>query len=296
MRSNRSILSDEVKLKEWVKNSLSKAHVLRKAELAPKGGNYKALTKYIELYDIDISHFTGQGWNVGLRYKPIKQAIPLEEILVEGKYYNSDSLRKRLIKEGLKTATCEICKNSTWNDKNIPLELDHINGVNIDNRICNLRIICPNCHAQTPTYRGKQKKMSARREIDEVEFRKFGETSALKDGGNPEPSLFKRKKEGVETLHGRPTFCSIDYCDNCKKVYQEKKHKTRFCSIECYRTIMASSIPSPGEILDAFEIHKNFLQVGKHFNVSDNAVRKWCKKYNITDRVKRKSRPQIEKI
>lgn len=50
---------------------------------------------------------------------------------------------------------CEICGNKIWNDLDIPLELDHINGNSEDNRIENIRLICPNCHAQTPTYKNR---------------------------------------------------------------------------------------------------------------------------------------------
>lgn len=54
---------------------------------------------------------------------------------------------------------CESCNLEEWLGNKIPLELDHINGVNNDNRIENLRILCPNCHALTPTYRGKNIKV-----------------------------------------------------------------------------------------------------------------------------------------
>lgn len=81
--------------------------------------------------------------------------IPLEEILVEGSTYQSNKLRLRLLKAGLKEYRCEKCNNTEWNDQPIPLELNHINGDNSDNRLENLELLCPNCHAQTDSYRGK---------------------------------------------------------------------------------------------------------------------------------------------
>ena len=65
------------------------------------------------------------------------------------------TLKKRLIKEFSWKDECTVCTLNTWNNKSIPLEIDHINGIHSDNRIENLRFICPNCHAQTDTYKGK---------------------------------------------------------------------------------------------------------------------------------------------
>ena len=78
--------------------------------------------------------------------------------------------------------------NYEWNGLPIPLELNHINGKNIDNRIENLEILCPNCHAQTEHYRGKSKKVSASMETLGVEFLKFREALTDNADGNPELS------------------------------------------------------------------------------------------------------------
>lgn len=71
---------------------------------------------------------------------------------------SSHSLKNKLIRDGAKKHECEMCKNSIWNGKLIPIELDHINGDHFDNALDNLRIICPNCHAQTDTHAGKKNK------------------------------------------------------------------------------------------------------------------------------------------
>ena len=85
---------------------------------------------------------------------------PLEEIL-QGLHpnYSSTKLKSRLIEAGIKQWKCEIidCGISTWLGEPITLELDHINGNNSDHRLENVRILCPNCHSQTPTYRSKKR-------------------------------------------------------------------------------------------------------------------------------------------
>jgi len=82
--------------------------------------------------------------------------IPLKEI-IEGKHpqYQTNKLKIRLFETGLKEQKCEICQQTEWLNQPIPLELDHIDGNRNNHILSNLRIICPNCHAQTGTYRGR---------------------------------------------------------------------------------------------------------------------------------------------
>lgn len=91
----------------------------------------------------------------------VKQSI--ESILVEQSSYQTNKLRHRLLKEGIKEYKCENCQRTTWNDLPIPLELDHKNGSNSDHRLENLQLLCPNCHAQTDTYRGKNRGRAIRK-------------------------------------------------------------------------------------------------------------------------------------
>lgn len=82
--------------------------------------------------------------------------IPLEDLLVSNRPQTSRKhLKRRLLKAGLLVNTCYICGISEWLGKNLILELDHINGKNTDNRLENLRLLCPNCHSQTMTYCNK---------------------------------------------------------------------------------------------------------------------------------------------
>lgn len=152
---------------EAISKSFSIASVCRYLGLKPIGGNYRVVHKAIEEYNLDTSHFTGQGWNVGLKFNP-KEVTALEKILVKGSFFQSYKLKKRLIKDGLKEIRCEKCGCTEWLGKQIPLEMHHINGENTDNRIENLQLLCPNCHALTRNYRGLNK--SAHRETGDVEL------------------------------------------------------------------------------------------------------------------------------
>lgn len=144
-------------LVDAVATSGSFRQVLQKLKLREAGGNYDQVKKYIREYKLDITHFHGKAWNKGLRInrKPI---FSLKEILVVKSTYQSYKLRNRLFKENIKLEKCEECG---WAEKTtdgrLPLELDHVNGDRHDNRIENLRILCPNCHSLKPTHRGRNR-------------------------------------------------------------------------------------------------------------------------------------------
>ena len=146
------------KLRKAAKKSKSIRQVLKCLGLKEAGGNYSQIKKYLKFYKIDHSHFTGQSWNKGLRGIG-KPRIPLENILVKNSNYQSYKLKNRLIRKKLKLPYCEECG---WAEKSedgrLPLELDHINGDVHDNRLENLRILCPNCHSLKLTHRGCNRK------------------------------------------------------------------------------------------------------------------------------------------
>lgn len=142
-----------------VAESMSFAQVLQRLHLRAAGGNYDTIKRKIQELHLDTSHMTGKGWNTGERFTIIKEKRPLSNILIEhSTFVNANHLRERLLEEQVKEHRCESCGLTEWQGKPIPLELHHINGVRDDQRISNILLLCPNCHALTDNYRGKNKK------------------------------------------------------------------------------------------------------------------------------------------
>jgi len=133
-------------------SNITMAGTLRELGLSTSPGNYKFVGARIKSLGLDTTHFRGRSH--GSSISP--RAKSLEEYLTLGSAIGSSYLKTKVLRAGLLRNQCFECKlEPSWNGKDLTLQLDHINGDSSDNRIDNLRILCPNCHTQTKTFTGK---------------------------------------------------------------------------------------------------------------------------------------------
>lgn len=112
----------------------------------------ETLSNYLKKYEIN---YKGNQNRTGLTHPEAR--IPLEKILNNEVVYHTNALKKRLIESGIKKNKCECCGINEWMGKKLTLELHHVDGNHYNNNINNLKILCPNCHSQTDSFRKKNK-------------------------------------------------------------------------------------------------------------------------------------------
>lgn len=292
----------EEQWKEVIKNSSSKAEVARKVGRYGGTDFNRRLNEYIKEHHISIEHFTGRYGEHGEKYQ-------VQDIFIENSPVSRKVIKDYIVKYNLLEYKCAVCGNiGEWQGLSLTLQLDHINGINNDHRLENLRWLCPNCHTQTPTYNGKNKTKKITTNFTQKEaitalqqtpnVHQTAKLLGCAQGGATWTRLNQIKKDNniiqsddikrealrvfketytnikpVKKINqckkcGRPLSTNADYCQTCIHEFQRK-----------------CEWPSKEELKLLIRTMP-FLQIGQKYNVSDNAIRKWCINYGLPSKKK----------
>lgn len=240
VRAERTFI-DEHQARDAIARSRSFAEALRILALRSSGGNWRTLKHYAtDIWHIPTDHFDPRAAQRAALERQHRRPIPLTDVLVEHSTFSRGHLKARLYAEGYKQRRCEICgQEDVWRGRRMSLILDHINGVATDNRLENLRIVCPNCAATLDTHCGRN--MS----------------------------------------HYR-------LCEGCGITFKAGHRAQRYCSRRCAAhgdAALRSQGATRRVERPPFEqlLHEiaalGYSGVGRRYGVSDNAIRKWVRRY-----------------
>lgn len=255
----------KAKLEEAVQNTDSLTDCLIFLGQKVSGSHVRYIKYKIFKYNIDTSHFK-------IKLIPPKYNYNL--------LLNNKRLKGLLLEHNI-PYICAICNQQPyWNNLDLTLQIDHIDGNRENNDLTNLRFICPNCHTQTQNYTSKNIQNKSTKHICQCGGIKNRQAIVcLQCRKN---KFVKKESKTIITKHINNTFNQCD-CGNTKLT------KSKLCRTCNNRLVKVRTRkverPTKEELLELIKT-QSFTQIGKLYNVSDNAVRKWCKCYEIPFRKK----------
>lgn len=230
----------EEDLRAAIQESSCWIDVLRFLGYGVKGHNYRTVQGWAKRWDISTEHFDP---HAGARRAGAVRRRPLSEILVEHSHYTRGNLKRRLLLAGLKQPVCEMCgQGEIWQGMRMSMVLDHINGVADDNRLENLRMLCPNCNATLDTHCGRNTPR---------------EKPCVACGQMFVPS---------SNIH---RYCSSKCWGTIAARRYEGVPRPQTRKVER---------PTYGRLMNELAL-QSMVKVGAKYGVSDNAVRKWLRWY-----------------
>ena len=232
---------------EAIRKSVNMTHLCQNLGVYAAGGAYRAVRSRLTSLYRDASMIPFSPVDTRERKKPRWGTRSDHEYFVRDVLRNGSDTRERLIRLGTKKA-CSICGlPPVWNDIPLVLQVDHIDGDPSNNLVENLRLLCPNCHTQTPTHGNKTPRKTLGR-------------NSISIDKCPSPP----KAVVLCASCGEPTKSGTVTCVRCAQVQSRKVAR-----------------PSKERLEELLTCGSSFVSVGKTFGVSDNSVRKWCTQYGL---------------
>lgn len=296
--------------------SNSYSDLLRKLNMSEYGSNIRTLRKIIDEYNLDLSKIDENRKNKNKNRD--RNKIILEEILNNNKFCASSDLLNKLYEEGYKEKRCEICGIENWMGKEITFHLHHKDGDHYNNDLDNLQVLCPNCHSQTDNFAGKgtckipklskeKEKKKAQRGISEDGQRfydGYGDYKVLCPSCNKnfmnrnasqctechrkERKIPKVSKDKLFEIMQCSTFTSAAETLGVDRDTVAKWYKYYIEEEKANGNVMINSdkAPTKEELKEQLYKFKSFVALGNIYGVTDNSIRKWCRKYNLPSHTK----------